>query len=157
MAKTRKHSATFDGCTFTRGSQSRIYTHAVLIRYSTAEERVKCEADARRSFHTNLDYHQQYAAGTSEFLRRNSWETEAQHLERTTKNVAEARAWLALGVEGHVAAALARFDANIVKHPYPTSDGAGFYSCAGWCGRLDLAQKLASSCNGIIVTAEVQS
>lgn len=146
-----RHSATHLGFTFTRTSATRRYTHVVLTQHSMAADRRDAEASARRCWTTNLGYHQERAGG----VHRLAEKYPAQYTpEAIAADVAESQAWLAKGVEGHVAEAMARFDARRVDWQ-TLDDGDTYFCAAGWCGREDLARKLAAAQGGFIVPAVV--
>lgn len=71
--------------------------------------------------------------------------------------IVEIQGYVKKGWEGYDQAyadgAGARFDEKINNYP-KSSDGLSYYVIHGWAGRLDLAQKLAST-TGIILAAEV--
>ena len=153
MAKPTAYTAEHQGFTFTRKSH-RTYTHAVLVAGSLDADRARCERDARRNWHTNVAYHQALADGTSTFLARKSWETEDQHSARVAKEQADSSAWLEGGEAGLVERLLAQHDARAAK-VRTLDDGDTYFTCAGWCGRLDLAGKLAGSRTGAVIVEAV--
>lgn len=165
MPKTH-YTTQLDGVTFTRSTASRAYTHMVVGKYSIAEGRVQAEEGARQNWKTSRAYNECIAGGkqavlviaAADFhssygmLDANSRPTDkylAYVAEREADQatyVAIAKAWLALGEEGHVAQRLARFDADQAKATNKSSDGLYNLCDMGWCSRLDLAQKLAATC-----------
>lgn len=150
----KKHTATHEGFTFTRNSAGRAYTHVVLVRGSAAADRARAEAEARRYWSRNLEHRQETAAGTSEYVTGYSWmSAEARAKLAATEGVerqAQAVAELEAGEEGMVAAWLARHDRQQAGRKL-AADGDTYYASAGWCGRPDLAAKLAASSGGFSV------
>lgn len=134
MAKTICNTATYDGHAFKRVS-ARTYSHTVIVPGSIAADRAKGEASVRRGWQANLRYCQAQARG--QFVCRT-------HEERQTR-IRKAMDWVALGEQGHVDAYLADFDKRHAGKPDL------YYWNAGWCGRHDLALKLASKYAGSIV------
>lgn len=153
---TTKHRVTHDGQTFTRTSKSRTYTHAVLVPISLAARIAWAIEVAEFAWAQNQAYHQELAAGTSRFLGPREWETsEAQKATRAAldaEKVADSKAWLALGLDGHKAKAQAGALA-CWRESFPDQDTG--WACVGWCGRLDLAQKLAAGHAGAIILPAV--
>jgi hypothetical protein len=150
----KKHTATHEGFTFTRNSAGRAYTHVVVVRQSVAADRLHAERSARTSWSRNLDWHKDCAAGTAEAVAGYDWESAEKRAERAAsadaqKIKARAVAMLDLGEEGYVAEQLARFDAR--DQGKLAADGDTYYTSAGWCGRPDLAAKLAASSGGVAV------
>lgn len=156
MAKTN-YTATFDGVTFKRSTTSRVYTHMVVGKYSIAQERAAAEKSTRRYFKENRSYSQSMVDGTqkahvllaSEFHESHGMSDSAKYAAYVAQQesdhagyVERAREWLALGEEGHVAERLAEFDKD---RNNVSSDGLYFICDMGWCGRLDLAEKLAGA------------
>ena len=137
-----KHSATHQGFTFTRNSKGRTYSHAVLVQRDLVEDRKRWECSGRDSFRVNKGYWLELVQG-----RHN----------RSAQDIAAAQVKLDMGEAGHADEALARFDARQAAKPTKTlADGRTYFVCAGWCGREDLARKLASSAGGFIVPAVVK-
>lgn len=149
-----KHTATHQGLTFTRTSANRTYTHAVLVQEDLAEDRKRCERYARDAFRRDRDYYQQLANGVNELHAKYPSQYPP---EAIAEEISHAQAWLAKGESGHADEALAWFDARQAAKPTKTlADGRTYFVCAGWCGREDLARKLASSAGGFIVPAVVK-
>ena len=150
-AMPNRHSATHKGFTFYRTSQSRRYTHVVLTQGSLAADRADCERNSRDYFARNLAYYRELASGVHKLAAQYPTHYTA---EAIADDVAKAQAWVAKGVEGHVAEDLARFDARAVNWK-TLDDGDTYFSSVGWCGSEALARKSASACGGFIVPAVV--
>lgn len=150
MAKPTAYTAEHQGFTFTRKSH-RTYTHAVLVQQSKAADREACEREARRYWHVNLSYQLECAAGKNPTAKRFPDQYPPERLEADR---VDAQAWLDKGENGHVADALARHDARAVEVK-TMADGDTYFSCAGWCGRLDLAGKLAGQHAGSVIVEAV--
>lgn len=129
-----KYTATHLGQTFTRKSD-RTYTHTVLSIHSRREVRAAFAARLVDTWNSHLDYYQRRASGES--LGRYRYTP-----EQAAEAMAAAKEWVAQGQEGFTAAALARFDAQAREPLQP--DGDTYFVNVGWCGRLDLARKLAA-------------
>lgn len=156
--KGTKYQATHEGRTFTRTSP-RTYTHAVVVKGNVYADRERCERQTRETWTMNLAYHQAKAAGTSRFLERSSWESPEAHQARVTETQAKAAAYLDGGVEAEVLRQLAAFDLRLkadLAKGFKLDDDGTYWSCAGWCGRPDLAAKLASKEGGVAVAATVK-
>lgn len=137
--------ATHDGHTFQRTSVRKFYTHAVLLIRDIAQARAACEASARKRWQKDDEYTKEVAAGTAEILKRWDFQSPEQHEARVEKSQREAREHLADPAQTE-AAFVARWLADFDKWAVPiSSDGLSYYSVAGWCSRLDLAEKKASS------------
>jgi hypothetical protein len=136
--------ATHDGHNFVRTSDSRVYTHAVLIVRDIEQSRAACEAHARKRWQRDHRYTLAVAAGTDDVLDRWHHENEQEHRQRVEKMRREANERLADPSETQeacVAKWLAAFENGL---GYRSSDGQSYYELSGWCGRFDLAQKQAS-------------
>lgn len=150
MPKATAYSATHQGFTFTRNSH-RTYTHVVLVQQSKAEDRVSCERTARGAYHANLRYHTACAEGRNPTAARFP---DTYTPERIEADRIESQAWLDLGEQGHVDAALARLS-DYTATQQTLDDGDTYFTCAGWCGRLDLAGKLAGKHSGAVIVPAV--
>jgi hypothetical protein len=118
----------------------RTYTHVVFARQSR-DWHLK-DAQSRPYHHTaNFWYHKAFVDGTSKWLERHGWESEEQHKKRVEQDVKRAKyclrgcetpdeLWELIKVEQMEAFEKIDFDK---------------WHVMGWCGRLDLAQKLAVS------------
>jgi hypothetical protein len=146
-----KYTATFQGHTFKRNSQNRVYTHMVVGLINIAADRTKTEAWARKEYATNLSYYQMKAYAdvyTGTFADGRIFTSPITDLER-----AAAKATVEGGVEAAVADRLREFDARTAK-AWKSADGLSTVYSAGWAGRPDLAVKLAAKTpGGVIVEA----
>lgn len=160
------------GATFTRTTANRSYSHMVVAIYRVASERARAEQAARDTWKMNLKYTQECAAGghRAQVIEASGFHPDhgysdpvkyAAYVARQhgldVEQKAHALAKLAHGVEGAVADRLAQFDAAIATSRYNSADGTEFYRDAGWCGRLDLAEKLAATVSNpwIMDTVEI--
>lgn len=139
------------GKVYTR-TTARTYTHMVLRRVDIPAARREREANARHMHKVNSNHYGKLAQGVHELAAKYPSQFSP---ERIAKEVAEAQEWMAMGVEGHVAAALAKFDA-LPHHVEALAAGRDFYYYDnGWCGSLALAQKKADLSDVILeVTAK---
>lgn len=130
MSKT-KYVVEFAGQTFTR-TTARTYSHIVVAKPSKAKALYwasVCEDN-------NAKYLVDLALGKATVY---SW----QKPEDIAKHVAKGNAILAIGMDAYQAQYKANAIANIEQY---ASEGAyDIYEIQGWCGRADLAQKLANS------------
>lgn len=150
MPKSTRYTAEHQGFTFTRNSP-RTYTHAVLVQGSVAADRERCERDARHSWHLNLSYHLDRAACRNPLATKYP---EQYTPERIEADRAESQEHLDEGEAGFVARALKRFDSYAADRK-TMDDGDTYFTCAGWCGRLDLAGKLAGKSVGAVIVEAV--
>lgn len=134
-----KYKVVFAGHTFTRGSKRRTYTHAVIVTSLVSEARDAAIKNGRYAYRLNVAYHTALANGTSEFLKRNGHKFAEVDDD---KRIADAKAWLERGEQGEIDRHLRAVDESKCNR---TPDGLCFVHCAGWCGRLELAQKLAGT------------
>jgi hypothetical protein len=139
---TTHYIATIDGCTFKRSTAGRTYTHMVVVESNIVLQRKEVAERAAKEFADNLDWFNQQARGWW-FYDGNRTQAPEKILF-SAEEIADGKAKIAAGVEGFVANKLANFDAAIAKHSRKSSDGKSTYGDAGWCGRADLAQKLAA-------------
>lgn len=157
---TNHYIAKHDGVTFTRSSANRVYAYMVVAVYNIAEERADTRNAAVTYWLRNRGYMQESADGKhpehlstpGEFHPSYGMDDPVKYAayrvgveKRSAERVASAKAWLAAGEAGLVAEYLERFDANLAEAHNISSDGKSFYNSAGWCGRLDLAEKLAGT------------
>ena len=149
MAKTT-YTATHNGRSFTRKSH-RTYTHAVLVPVSKAARREEAASDARRVWKTNLAWQQSTVDGTNPHFAKYPEQYTPELLEKERQDAA---AWLANGEDGMVADALARFDARAAEWELD-ADGDTLWLLSGFCGREDLARKLAAKDPGAIIVPAV--
>ena len=121
-----------------RTSVNRTYTHMVVSRPKIREFEVHPHDKS------NFWYHMAYLDGTSKWLYRKPWETDEQYQNRVKYDVELAKKALgnARTFEDHVENMRAR------HAEWAASVKVDDFSAEGWCGRLDLAQRLASSLAG---------
>lgn len=150
MAKPTSYTAEHQGFTFARKSH-RTYTHVVLVQESKAADRERCERHAHSAFQQNVAYYTELASGVNKLAAKYP---DQYTPERIAADTEDAKAWLAKGEAGHVADALARHDARAVEVK-TLPDGDTYFTCAGWCGRLDLAGKLAGKHAGSVIVEAV--
>lgn len=140
-----KHRVEHDGQVFKRTSANRIYRYVVLGPVSLAHNLARAEKDARRNWQVNQDYHREYVAGTSRYLAAPEWartdDQKRAHIASCDRQIAASKEWLAQGEEGLVADYRRRTEIEW-RRSFPDRDAG--WCCRGWCGRLDLAQKLAN-------------
>jgi hypothetical protein len=143
MAKATKFTAIHDGHAFKRSSQNRIYTHTVIVGVNISVARDEAKLSASASYEMNLKWHQSWLDGTCEYLVKASYDTQERHDADVKQHIETATRVVNGGLEGAIAESLARFD-NEMSNSLISTDGTMFYYNAGWCGREDLAIKLAS-------------
>lgn len=148
---TTKHSATHLGLTFTRNSKGRVYSHAVIAAGSVAADRLQAEESARFSWKQNLRYFTELASGVDKLA--DQYPDQVKDAERA-KRQADAKVWLAGGVERCIADHLAHFDARAAKMA-TQPDGDTYFYLLGWCSRPDLAVRLAASRPRTVILAAV--
>lgn len=140
-----KHRVEYDGLVFSRNSKSRKYSHVVLRPSSLAGALNNAEASARYDWRANKEWHEARAE------KRNPSVAKFPELyppERIEKEAAESRAWLDGGLDALLLAGRKRALENW-RHCYPDRDN-GWY-VVGWCGRADLARKLADVGGGDVI------
>lgn len=150
MPKSIRYSVEHQGFTFTRNSH-RTYTHAVLVQGSVAADRERCERDARWTWHANLSYHLDRAACRNPLAAKYP---DQYTPERIEADRVESQEHLDEGEAGYVARQLKRFDGYAADRK-TMADGDTYFTCAGWCGRLDLAGKLAGKHVGAVIVEVV--
>ena len=161
---TTHYEAKLDGVTFTRSTKTRTYTHMVVGKYSIANSRAQAEKQVRQYWKTNLKYYQDCAAGKHPQVPGSpkdwhvgygmlddagntmaKWDAYVAECKSQSEERQQAAAlWVSKGVEGHVADRLADFDAHIKQANNISSDRLYTLCDMGWCGRPDLAKKLAA-------------
>jgi hypothetical protein len=144
MAKIKYFAVDANGVEHTRSS-ARTYTHMVVVRVNLAVKRAGAKSKAEIDYHTkNYDYYCTQAAGKGRY-------------PSSEKEMVLNKEIAAMTCEQYVQSEIEKRIAKINK------DGLGEYSdnwfSAGWCGRLDLAQKLAREfgCYGITAILEAQT
>jgi len=140
-----KYQVTFEGHTFKRNSQSRAYTHAVICTKSVELTRKQAEQSARSTWLLNLDYDKELASSDGKIYSTFADGSPCVY-DVSPEKIEAAKQRLAAGEEAYVAERLAEHDAREANSPR-TRDGRSFVWCQGWCGRIDLAFKLAGSVN----------
>lgn len=131
------------GKTHTRTSKTRTYTHTVVgLPNATRTVLMAQSLEMRKAHRSNFKYHAAYADGTSQWLTRNSWETEISHLSRTQQEIASSVAELngCDNAEDYVNMKIVEAHRGIRE-----AMAQGYYDTyqnLGWCGRADLAAKL---------------
>lgn len=168
---TTHYTAQLDNVTFTRSTQNRTYTHCVAYRKDIALERAQAERNANERWDTNLQYHQDLVSGKSPAhitpatgfhasygaadAQGNPTVKYAEYVAkqnlRHAETVARAQAELDRGRIATVLSDLAVFDARVATSSIVSSDGKDFIYEAGWCGRPDLAQKLAAQYSRAVI------
>lgn len=145
-----------DGSKVTRNTK-RTYTHAVVVRrahqpiINHIENLEKLEGKGMRSsFQYYVDRIEAHEAGRDYFFRSNGCKADPL----TPAEVEKAAAVRDAGFDGYVAARRKELMDRYTK----MLDAGDFdsYSAIGWCGRPDLAQKLASKEAGDSRWAEVK-
>ncbi len=137
------------GVTHTRTSATRLYTHTVVALPSAQNAILSAKSPGMRAHHKrNFSYYADKVRGTSRWLQRNSWESEEKHNARVLAESEAAEAELDgcdtadQYADMLIAATLARIaDATRAGH-------FEAYQNMGWCGRADLAAKLAAKTQG---------
>jgi hypothetical protein len=132
MAKTRYTATDANGVIHTRNSD-RVYTHTVVYLNdydaALAGAHTKSWAQLDRS---NFEYYQKLVSGNHSYTHVSEKEI------ASAKEKLEATPTVELYLAAELAARVARIEANKANGYYKQ------YFNAGWCGRLDLAQKLVS-------------
>lgn len=147
---SNKHTATYQGKTFKRVSKGRTYTHMVVVVESIASQRARAERRARDNWAMNLG-HRTQIANSAEGERYRYSDGTLSRSAITEEERQHARDIIAKGEQGMVDQDLRDFDESMAEHGWKTEDGLGTMYSAGWCSRLDLAQKLAAQHGGIIL------
>jgi len=146
MAKTKFFAVDANGAEHTRNS-ARVYTHCVVARRSKAT----ALRDANTYLNTDYSFYKAYADGASIYMTRGVRETEEQYKSRVAEEVARAVENLrgatseAEFVEIHRKEALARAE----NYNYEV------YHNLGWCGRADLAAKLAAGASSYYCDVQI--
>jgi len=152
------HAIDAAGGIHTRSSKSRSYTHTVVVRPSYENALLFAQSkDWTKTDRRNLEYYDTIAQGRDPYPRQNYM---ANHPERwTPEQIAEEQVRVdaenAKRVEDAIATVANRsveqWLADKLQERLDIVEkqrAAGYYDSwhnAGWCGRLDLAQKLAGS------------
>lgn len=143
---TTKHIATADGQTFTRNSKSRVYTHCVVAKPSIECALERAQSKAARDLHrSNYRWYQKTLACDGRLYEQYKYVTDEQYAKQCEDN--RVRAVKELGAvrneDEYISREVSKELAGIAAQ-----DAKGFYDTwaeCGWCGRFDLAQKLAAT------------
>jgi hypothetical protein len=127
-----------NGKVHTRSSINRTYTHMVVSRPKVREFTVN------KVNWENFWYHMAFIEGTSKWLRKKPWESNEQYQKRSVDDVERSKRALgdARTFEAYVDKLRGQHEA------WAASVKVDAFASEGWCSRLDLAQKLASSLAG---------
>jgi hypothetical protein len=155
-----KHTATIDGVTFTRVSQSRTYTHCIVVKVRLTDERAVFAQGTRQTITDRFTYYTEVIAGGHKMDRAHLYrldrvfnssgrpleekyaESDKQADESDARQMAEALEYVKNGIEERIAKELADYDARIAKSKQISSDGKYHYlGGSEWCGRPGLADK----------------
>ncbi len=127
-----------NGKKHTRGSK-RTYTHAVLYRESK-DAAIRLANVKPRWHNENFWYHHAFLDGSSKWLARKEWEKDdAQFKRRVDQEIERARYFLKGCKTPDELWELRRGEALAAIE----AKDFGVWHAEGWCGRYDLAQKLA--------------
>lgn len=121
----------------------RTYTHIVVARRSK-EYALQSAQTKWMHFDSNFWYHQAFIDGTSKWLERKSWETDESYAKRVSSDVERAK-------KANRGCSTPEELWEIVKAEQVAAADAADYSkwhALGWCGRRDLAEKLACGAGG---------
>lgn len=141
MAKIKYTATDADGNVHTRSS-ARVYTHTVVVKYDLEGLLAQSRKYTKSYRELNLADHGYYTreAVSPKYCTPYRGETPEQLARRIQFDKDEAARWLA--ENGTDAEAYAdRMEAASIAQCY--SRAAKPFSNVGWCGRLDLAEKLA--------------
>jgi hypothetical protein len=139
-----KHTATDrTGTVHTRNSANRVYTHTVVARpcYKSALEVAVSPGHQDES---NFAYYAAYLDGTSRFLVKPAYRSEEAHAEQCEKDIARAREKIGEAKTVAEYVAMKRQARLAAVEEARVAGGYEIFGNLGWCGRLDLAQKLAA-------------
>jgi hypothetical protein len=156
MAKTSYFATDANGNIHTRNSD-RVYTHTVVYRNSKSKQLEAAKsAECRKMDGRNYDYAVECAAGTHQHVTTITpasgfhasytaeYIADRQEAQRAENEIRIARAKADIGTMTRVEYQDAK-EANRVAKVEATD--FTIWHNAGWCGRLDLAQKLAAKYN----------
>ena len=132
------------GIVHKRTSQNRVYSHTVVGRRSFNANLKAAQEGHIPTERSNFKFYMAYVNGTSEYLAKKSWENEEQHKRRVDDEVARAVSALAGTTTFEQYRAMLRENAIARVMKAQREGQYDKYVNLGWCGRLDLAQKLAS-------------
>lgn len=143
---TTKHIATADGQTFTRNSKSRVYTHCVVAKPSIDCALERAQSKAARDLHrSNYRWYQKAITSEGRLFEQYKYVSDEQYAEQCEYDLARAVEALAgaQSEDEYISRKVGEELAGIAAQ-----DAKGFYDTwaeCGWCGRFDLAQKLAAT------------
>lgn len=138
MAKTAYFATDANGKTHTRNSD-RVYTHTVVYRHIKSEAMAAAHSDHWKSLDAN-NYEFDVAIATGNH----------NYTTITADRVAACKARVeAFTMDEYVANSLAERVARVEATDFTV------WHNAGWCGRLDLAQKLAAKYNDVAILPAV--
>jgi hypothetical protein len=144
----------FNGVVHTRSTKSRAYTHTVVRQHSKVDAYARSETDSKRWDTQQAKEEFMLARSTIEeikaWLVRKQCAILARDDAYATERKAKAEVFVATHgtVEAYVAAKLAERAARIEATDW------SIWHNVGWCGRIDLARKLAAqNSNSAILTA----
>lgn len=149
MAKTKHFVIDPAGVKHTRTSESRKYSHTVVYQDSYEHAKLMAVAkDWEKTDRSNFAYYLSHVNGTSVYLAKKTWETDEQHAARVAREVADAETRLngCRDVESYLAMEQAQRLAAVEEKQ--AKGGFDRWCNAGWCGRIDLAHKLADKWTG---------
>lgn len=140
----------------TRTSQSRTYTHCIVVRLSEPyARRMAEEAGSGGIVASNFAHYQALIAGTSSFSAKGSWETDEYHQARVASDIDRAKQHLKGAETLAEYRARLRYDA-IQAHVEAVAAGRFTqYSAVAWAGRPDLAEAQVRQYTGKARIAEV--
>lgn len=143
---TTKHIATADGQTFTRNSKSRVYTHCVVAKPSIDCALERAQSKAARDLHrSNYRWYQKTLASEGRLFEQYTHISDEQYREQCEYNLARAVEALA-GAQSEDEYVSRKIGDELAV--IAAKEAKGFYDTwaeCGWCGRLDLAHKLAAT------------
>lgn len=132
-----------------RTSLNRTYLFTVVSKRSETEARLFLRAPGILAAHrSNYRYHKAWLDGTSEFLTKPPYRSDEEHAAYVERHVAEARERLegCATADDYIEKCVQEGHARIAE-----GKANGHYDewvNDGWCGRRDLAEKLAQKMRG---------
>lgn len=135
-----------NGVIHTRTSKTRIYSHTVVgLPSMQASVLYAMSKQNRKLFADNYAYHAAMVGGTSRWLAKNNWETVEAHSARVALDKAKS----AKELNGTTSAAdYAQMKVEGMLAAIRKQEAEGYfnkYQNFGWCGRYDLAHRLATT------------
>lgn len=152
-----------NGVKHTRTSQHRKYTHCVIVRdgYELALARAK-SGHWNTNYLSNFNYYVSLAAGTHDHSKPWAWEKLEEAADRIAKQRAKAQKQIAgIATPAQYLQKLIAEDIAAVEKQ-KTEGKYEKFGVYGWCGRADLAEKLAAKCRSlgsfdVVIIAEAQT